>query len=245
MILTVTPNPALDVTYDVERLVPHASHRVLRVRERAGGKGVNVASVLALLGEPVLAAGLVGGTGGEQLRADLDRRGIRHDLHPGALPTRRTVTVEGGAAYNRPIAGWQLTATVDGSICNTLDRIDRRANTQLLVDAADAGTLDIFGPLPALPNPGTDIAKTRNTGVSSLVTMSGQAFRLPAGEGPERKAAVCCGRRIAPVAGGLPVCGIGVFYHLHIGGEPAAAIYPAQEAGNGPLRGAGIVRQQV
>lgn len=111
MILTVTPNPALDVTYDVERLVPHASHRVLRVRERAGGKGVNVASVLALLGEPVLAAGLVGGTGGEQLRADLDRRGIRHDLHPGALPTRRTVTVvsaqDGDAtAFNEPGAPW-------------------------------------------------------------------------------------------------------------------------------------------
>ena len=111
MILTVTPNPALDVTYDVDRLVPHTSHRVRHVRERAGGKGVNVASVLALLGEPVLATGVVGGASGDALRADLDRRGIRHDLHPGDLPTRRTVTVvsaqDGDAtAFNEPGPPW-------------------------------------------------------------------------------------------------------------------------------------------
>jgi hypothetical protein len=35
------------VTYDVEALVPHATHRVLEVRARAGGKGVNVAGRFA------------------------------------------------------------------------------------------------------------------------------------------------------------------------------------------------------
>ena len=112
MILTVTPNPALDVTYDVDRLVPHTSHRVRQVRERAGGKGMNVASVLALLGEPVLATGVVGGPSGDELRADLDRRRIRHDLLRADLPTRRTVTVvsaqDGDAtAFNEPGTPWQ------------------------------------------------------------------------------------------------------------------------------------------
>ncbi|GAB3444676.1 1-phosphofructokinase family hexose kinase [Phycicoccus ginsengisoli] len=111
MILTVTPNPALDVTYDVDRLVPHTSHRVRRVREVAGGKGINVASVLTRLGEPVLATGALGGAAGEQVRRDLDRRGIRHDFHPCALPTRRTVTVvsahDGDAtAFNEPGQEW-------------------------------------------------------------------------------------------------------------------------------------------
>ncbi|HET8766891.1 MAG TPA: hexose kinase [Pedococcus sp.] len=111
MILTVTPNPALDVTYDVDRLVPHTSHRVRQVRERAGGKGVNVASVLAFLGEPVLVTGVVGGASGDELRGDLERRGIRHDLLAGELPTRRTVTVvsaqDGDAtAFNEPGSPW-------------------------------------------------------------------------------------------------------------------------------------------
>jgi 1-phosphofructokinase family hexose kinase len=111
VILTVTPNPALDVTYDVERLVPHASHRVLRVREVAGGKGLNVASVLAMLGHDVLATGLVGGGSGAQVRADLDGRGIRHELLECAVPTRRTVTVVSAAdgeatAFNEPGEPW-------------------------------------------------------------------------------------------------------------------------------------------
>jgi len=96
--------------------------------------------------------------------------------------SRRTETVEGGASFDKPVGGWQLSATVDGSIGNTRDRIDRRDDTSPLVDAAAAGTLVIDGPLPALPSRGTDVAKTRNTALSSLVTFSGQPFRLPAGE---------------------------------------------------------------
>lgn len=53
MILTVTPNAALDVTYGVDNLRPNTSHRVGTAHRRAGGKGVNVARVLAALGHPV------------------------------------------------------------------------------------------------------------------------------------------------------------------------------------------------
>ncbi len=59
MILTVTLNPALDITYHVAALTPGATHRVSRVSERLGGKGVNVAGVLAQLGTPVTATGLL------------------------------------------------------------------------------------------------------------------------------------------------------------------------------------------
>lgn len=58
MILTVTCNPAIDVTYRVDSLVPGEMHRVREVTERAGGKGVNVARVLHLLGERTMATGL-------------------------------------------------------------------------------------------------------------------------------------------------------------------------------------------
>lgn len=51
MILTVTLNAALDLTYHVPALRPHATHRVTDVAERPGGKGLNVARVLAALGD--------------------------------------------------------------------------------------------------------------------------------------------------------------------------------------------------
>ena len=46
MILTLTLNAALDVSYEVDALVPGTSHRVRAVRQRAGGKGINVARIL-------------------------------------------------------------------------------------------------------------------------------------------------------------------------------------------------------
>ncbi|MFC9330714.1 1-phosphofructokinase family hexose kinase [Kitasatospora sp. NPDC057015] len=93
MILTVTLNAALDVTYLVDRLVPHASHRVDTAYERAGGKGVNVARVLAALGHPVVVTGLAGGPTGSALRGELHTAGLRDELTLVAGDSRRTVTV--------------------------------------------------------------------------------------------------------------------------------------------------------
>ena len=71
MILTVTLNTELDLTYHVPRLAPRSSHRVSEVRERPGGKGVNVARVLGALGHEVTVTGFAGGPVGETLRASL------------------------------------------------------------------------------------------------------------------------------------------------------------------------------
>ncbi|SHI18106.1 pfkB family carbohydrate kinase [Streptomyces sp. 3214.6] len=71
MILTVTLNTALDVTYRVPALRPHASHRVTEVRERPGGKGLNVARVLAALGHEVTVTGFVGGATGRVVQDQL------------------------------------------------------------------------------------------------------------------------------------------------------------------------------
>ncbi|MFJ8976298.1 1-phosphofructokinase family hexose kinase [Streptomyces sp. NPDC102282] len=87
MILTVTLNTALDLTYAVPALVPHRSHRVHDVTERPGGKGVNVARVLSALGHPTVVTGFAGGATGAVVRELL-----------GALPHRPTdalVTVAG------------------------------------------------------------------------------------------------------------------------------------------------------
>ena len=79
VILTVTLNAALDITYDVDELVPHRSHRVAAVRQRAGGKGVNVASVLAADGPRVRR---------HRLRRGPDRRGpVRRPRRAAGSPT--------------------------------------------------------------------------------------------------------------------------------------------------------------
>ncbi|AZS86517.1 1-phosphofructokinase family hexose kinase [Streptomyces griseoviridis] len=94
MLVTVTLNTALDITYGVPRLLPHASHRVTEVSERPGGKGLNVARVLAALGHPVTVTGFAGGATGAVVRDRLATVGGLVDaLVQVAEPTRRTVAV--------------------------------------------------------------------------------------------------------------------------------------------------------
>ncbi|MFF0292317.1 1-phosphofructokinase family hexose kinase [Kitasatospora sp. NPDC004615] len=93
MILTVTPNPALDVTYSVPHVRPYTSHRVTGMATQAGGKGVNVARVLTALGHPARCVLPLGGPTGEAVRAELAAAGLEHAAVPVAGDTRRTVAV--------------------------------------------------------------------------------------------------------------------------------------------------------
>ncbi|KOV66445.1 sugar kinase [Streptomyces sp. MMG1121] len=87
-------NTALDLTYRVRSLRPHASHRVSEVVERPGGKGVNVARVLAALGHEVTVAGFAGGATGRAIRERLaDTPALTDALLPVAGATRRTIAV--------------------------------------------------------------------------------------------------------------------------------------------------------
>ncbi|MFF3939152.1 1-phosphofructokinase family hexose kinase [Streptomyces phaeofaciens] len=91
MILTVTLNTALDLTYRVPALRPHTAHRVTDVAERPGGKGLNVARVLAALGHEVTVTGFTGGDTGRLIRERLT--GVVDAFVPVCGSSRRTVAV--------------------------------------------------------------------------------------------------------------------------------------------------------
>ncbi|MEU6777794.1 1-phosphofructokinase family hexose kinase [Nonomuraea angiospora] len=93
MILTVTLNAALDVTYQVPDVDWDGVNRVSAVHRRAGGKGVNVARVLAALGQDVLVTGLAGGPTGQAIEEDLQAAGLPAALHPVAADSRTTLVV--------------------------------------------------------------------------------------------------------------------------------------------------------
>ena len=65
MILTVTMNPSIDISYPLETLHLDTVNRVDKVSKTAGGKGLNVTRVLAEIGDPVSATGLIGGSTGQ------------------------------------------------------------------------------------------------------------------------------------------------------------------------------------
>lgn len=67
MIVTITPNPAIDLTWRVSRLAPGTTHRMPTGTSRAGGKGLNVARVLLQTGHEALALTTAGGATGDEL----------------------------------------------------------------------------------------------------------------------------------------------------------------------------------
>ncbi|GAA2224587.1 1-phosphofructokinase family hexose kinase [Streptomyces nogalater] len=130
MILTVTLNTALDITYRVRSLRPHAAHRVSEVTERPGGKGVNVARVLAALGHEVTVTGFAGGHTGTVLRSML--AGTPAGPEPGAGP-RAGRALPGEQGADAPGALVDALVTVSGATRRTVAVVDERTGdtTQL------------------------------------------------------------------------------------------------------------------
>ncbi|GGD68726.1 1-phosphofructokinase family hexose kinase [Microbacterium murale] len=91
MILTVTANPALDLTWEIDRIEIGGTHRADTGAVRAGGKGLNVARVAHAQGFDVRALTTCGGATGAELRDELEASGMPHVLIPVTAPTRRSV----------------------------------------------------------------------------------------------------------------------------------------------------------
>lgn len=76
MILTVSLNPAVDKTCEIESLKPGEVNRLLQVESVPGGKAVNVTKVLRQFKLPVMAVGFLGGNAGKFIEEGLEAQGV-------------------------------------------------------------------------------------------------------------------------------------------------------------------------
>jgi 6-phosphofructokinase 2 len=92
-IVTLTLNPALDMSSEADTV--RDTHKVRTSNEvmEPGGGGINVARVLSRLGDDVTALFLGGGATGGVLEQLLDRGRVRHRMIPIADDTRLSFTV--------------------------------------------------------------------------------------------------------------------------------------------------------
>lgn len=93
MILTITANPSVDISYNIENLKIDDVNRVELVNKDAGGKGIHVSYVLNELGEKVINSGFVGGKLGEFIEKRLDERKISHDFIKLEDETRNCIAI--------------------------------------------------------------------------------------------------------------------------------------------------------
>lgn len=93
MILTVTMNPSVDISYRLEKLEINNINRTDQVLKTAGGKGINVARVATQLGQNTIATGLLGGHLGAYLVEQLEVDDIGHDFFKIKQESRNCVAI--------------------------------------------------------------------------------------------------------------------------------------------------------
>ncbi|HEU5100122.1 MAG TPA: 1-phosphofructokinase [Roseiflexaceae bacterium] len=93
MIITVTPNPALDRTLTVPQIVFDEMVRASDSRLDLDGKGVNVSKALGQLGLSTLLLGFAGGATGEMLERRLREQGFATDFTRVAGETRTNTMI--------------------------------------------------------------------------------------------------------------------------------------------------------
>ncbi|MBN2465290.1 1-phosphofructokinase [candidate division WOR-3 bacterium] len=94
MIYTVTLNPALDRTLQVESLAAGQSNRIRSEARYAGGKGIDVSRALREMGSDNVALGLVGGFDGKELEGRLLLSGVACRFMHIANETRTNIIIQ-------------------------------------------------------------------------------------------------------------------------------------------------------
>lgn len=140
MIVTVTMNPAIDKTVDVEGFEAGGLNRIKRMVSDAGGKGINVSKTICKLGGKTVATGLIGGSAGRMIVDVLNNWGIENDF----------VTVNGETRTNTKIVDPEIGVTElnePGPVVS-LEEINELLNK--LEGYAEEGTLFVLsGSIPA------------------------------------------------------------------------------------------------
>lgn len=178
MILTLTLNPAIDLTIQTDRVNYDDRSPVLQEKEHPGGKGINAAQVIHSYGGQVHAVATRGGERGRRM-AEL--------LAASTLPVT-LIPVEGETRRNFAISDEQgLTIKLDHAGCPLrpaeLDRVEQTICRKL----PQARWLMLTGSMPPETPPdffARLIRAARAQDVSTLLDTGGDAFRLGLREGP-------------------------------------------------------------
>lgn len=139
MILTITANPSVDISYQLDELVLDKTNRVKVFAKTAGGKGLNVSRVLMFLGDDVVATGFLGGVLGEFIEDKLVEQNIKPKFQHIDGETRNCV----GIIHE----GKQTEINEPGP---TINEKDAKAFLDLVRDLIkDVNVVTVSGSLPA------------------------------------------------------------------------------------------------
>ena len=171
-ILTLTLNPALDLTVRLARLEPGEVNRSETMLTHAAGKGVNVAQVLADLGHQVTVGGFLGEDNPQAFEALIARRGFVDAFIrvPGETRSNIKIAEQGGRVTDINAPGPQVTELAQQALLN-----------QLTLIAPGHDAVVVAGSLPRGVSPlwfqGL-LEQLKNLGLKVALDTSGEALRV-------------------------------------------------------------------
>lgn len=186
MIVTVTPNPSVDLTYllPAGAQAPDSPVEVLRAEQvtlEASGKGVNVSRTLLLSGVPSRCVLPLGGAVGALLRSLLDRAGV----------PARTVDQQGETRINTSVLSPGAPATKVNGAGAALAAAEQDALVAAVRAELAAGPVRWLAVCGSMP-PGTDpglvgrlVAAARDLGVRAAVDSHGPALAAAVAAGAD------------------------------------------------------------
>ncbi|MFF4557624.1 1-phosphofructokinase [Streptomyces sp. NPDC001422] len=201
MILTVTPNPSLDRTYEVPALDRGEVIRATGERVDPGGKGVNVSRAVAAAGRRTVAVLPLGGAPGALVAELLAAQGIEVAPVPVAGATRSNISVAepDGTLTKINAPGPDLSAAEAELLLETVRRAHR---------PGDTGWITCCGSLPGGLAPSWYaelVARAHTVGARIALDTSGPALLAALRERPDvvkpnaEELAAAVGRPLATV----------------------------------------------
>lgn len=185
MIIVLGLSPAVDVTYELDKLEIGKTNRVRKVHQVAGGKSINVAKVATILGGQAHLIVPLGGMRGQWISEQLKVMGMSHTEIPIALETRQALTIYDGLATvineaATTIGAHELVALKKA----TLEIFDSQPNS---AESQAHSVFVITGSIPAgVPIDFINdlVSAAANRGIRSIVDVSGPAMLAIASSQP-------------------------------------------------------------
>jgi len=179
MISTVTLNPAVDKTVEINNVHINSVNRVTSARLDAGGKGINVSKIILKLGGNSKALGFLGGRAGTFIKKYLDDMNVENDF----------LVVQGETRTNLKIVDpVQHTNTDINEMGPQITPVDlERLEEKILQSANDKAIIVFSGSVP--PDVAPDIyqkwiQQVKVKGAKTILDADGEMMRLGIKAGP-------------------------------------------------------------
>jgi 1-phosphofructokinase len=177
-ILTLTLNPALDLTVELSRLEPGQVNRSDTLHSHAAGKGVNVAQVLADLGHQLTVSGFLGEDNLQAFETLFAKRGFVDAFIrvPGETRSNIKLAESDGRITDLNGPGPLVSAAAQQALLERLDQIAPGHDAVVVAGSLPQGVSPQW--LQAL------IVRLKNLGLKVALDTSGEALRAALTAGP-------------------------------------------------------------